>query len=686
MMKAITEKNLSYLLFFCGGLRLLWERFPRRLPFLRILGGDHHGWIFWTLGIAGLLLLFLQALPEKRVSTGEDASEGTRLQRFLKIYGIEAAILLVTACSLAMLIRSGYFWDDAVNSTAYLAEKKDSIPTLRHVLDFMGEYLKLGRINVLSVYYYFFFYIENVSVYKALIILSILADQLIFRKVLREFGVPLSGARLGMLLIPLMLQTRAYQDPVSGFYSLMQVLTAELLLCAFFLSRWLRTGKGRELALSLICFGLGLLTYEVCFPFLLMICLLILVRRKNFGRAVRDSLPFAGLVMILLAAVALVRTTAVMQIEYPGVAFSLDPVRILRAFFRQLIAGLPLSFYSAGYQASVLERVYPAASFMNYDFGAFLRSVDLTDLLILAAALFLILKSNRCKGENTSKAAELAVLGLSFAVLPTLTVALSERYQGQLMPGLGYLPVYIQYYGIAVLLLCLTLGLKRNNVFRALCLSGFAVILLLNLQNNRAVTEIMNRSFYDPRNAGEAALKGGILDFVPEDAVVVSVNDRQYLWEADWNNWGLYPEFYGNYARHIPSSVGDTKLLTGEIEAAFVNGASVDQQGLLTLTPEKIWVIEYSGGSDRGMARLGHLVRAKIDPETLEIRKAETDMCLCFISGSYPEQAGLQYMLNDGTFRMVAPEELQRVRTSGYGILCELPKEDVVRFESISFN
>ena len=111
--------------------------------------------------------------------------------------------------------------------------------------------------------------------------IEILADQLIFRKVLMEFGVPLSEARLGMLLIPLMLQTRAYQDPVSGFYCLMQVLTAELLFCAFFLSRWLRTGKGRELALSLLCFGLGLLTYEVCFPFLLMICLLIWVRRKN---------------------------------------------------------------------------------------------------------------------------------------------------------------------------------------------------------------------------------------------------------------------------------------------------------------------------------------------------------------------------------------------------------------------
>ena len=98
---------------------------------------------------------------------------GKPLCPFFQNWGIEAVILLVTAASLAMLVRSGWFWDDAVNSTAYLAEKKDSIPLLRHVLDFMGEYLKLGRINVLSVYYYFFFYIENVSVYKTLIILNL---------------------------------------------------------------------------------------------------------------------------------------------------------------------------------------------------------------------------------------------------------------------------------------------------------------------------------------------------------------------------------------------------------------------------------------------------------------------------------------------------------------------------------
>ena len=358
-MKVLSGKITPYLLLLLGALRLLYERFPGRLPFLRILGGAYLGWIFWTAGIAGLLWLVLRQFSLRQAADPrrEQTAKST-LQRFFQNYGIEALILLLTAASLSMLIRSGWYWDDAVNSTAYLAEKKDAIPTLTHVLEFMRKYLELGRINILSIYYYFYFYIENVSLYKALIILTILIDQLIFRKVLMEYGVPLSGARLGMLLIPLMLQTRVYQDPVSGFYSLMQVLTADMLLCALFLHRWLEQGKRRCFWLSLAAFAVGLLTYEVCFPFLAMICLLILAKRKNFLRAVRDSLPFIGLTILMLAGVYLVRNIF-FRVEYPGVAFSLDPARVARAALTQLAAGLPLSFYSAGYPAAIMGHSYP---------------------------------------------------------------------------------------------------------------------------------------------------------------------------------------------------------------------------------------------------------------------------------------------------------------------------------------
>ena len=149
-MKATAKKSLPVLLLLAGGARLLGEIFPGRLGFLHILGGDHFGWIFWTLGLAGVLWLVLPFSSETRETDGENQDNRSGIQRFFTRYGAEAAILLVTAVSLSMLIRSGYFWDDAVNSTAYLAEKKDGIPLLRHVLDFMKEYLHLGRIKVVS--------------------------------------------------------------------------------------------------------------------------------------------------------------------------------------------------------------------------------------------------------------------------------------------------------------------------------------------------------------------------------------------------------------------------------------------------------------------------------------------------------------------------------------------------------
>ncbi len=683
-MKKTAERSLPFLLILIGALRLLWERFPHRLAPLRILGGEHYGWIFWAAGLAGLLML---AAPGRTDVPEEDGSsagnEGTGFQRLIRRYGIDALILLVTAASLGMLIRSGYFWDDAVNSTLYLSEKKDSISTLNHVLEFMRKYLELGRINLLSSYYYFFFYIENVHLYKALIILTILANQLIFRNVLTEFGFSRSEARLGMLLILPLLQTRVYQDPVSGFYGLMQVLTAEMLLCAYFLLRWLRTGKRSGLLLSLLFFGVGLLTYEVCFPFLLMICLLIWVSRRNFIRAVRDSLPFAGLVVVLIGAVFLIRRFYTVRTEYPGVSFSLDPMLILRAFVRQITAGLPLNYYSAGYMAAILDKTYPASSFMNYDLLSVLSAVELTDVLILAAALAALLLIRKTDRDDLRTRPEPVVLALSFALLPAVTIAVSERYQGQLMRGLGYLPVYIQYYGIAMLGLLLFRVLKRSGCARALCLSAFAVILLLDLQNNRAVTGIMNRAFYYPRNAGEAALHGGILDFLPEDAVLVSANDRGYLWEADWNNRGLYPEFYGNNSRRHPEVIGDYKILKERIEAAAAEGAPVDKNGFMKLEADDIWLIAYNGREDLGFARLGRLRSAKIDPESGEIRDAQTDLVLCFISGAFPERTEMVYTDAAGNLKQTVRNGKVRVRESQYGILYELPKEEVLLFDSL---
>ncbi len=660
------------LMIFIGALGCLPARIAARLPLLGKLSGGSCSWMLWVIGLGGVMLLF--------VKNGADSEEnGTG---FLRGYGAELLILLLTAACLAMLVPSGYYWDDAVNATNYLAEKNDSISTLSHVLAFMGSYLRLGRVNVLSFYYYFFFYIEDPAVYKALIILLILANQLIFRQTLLEFGLPLRYARAGMLILPLLLQTRVYQDPISGFYGLMQVLTAEMLLTALFTLRWLRTGKGRHLALSLLFFGIGLFTYEVCYPFIAMICLLIWSRRGNFLKALKSSLPYLALTLAAVIAVFAVRNSAVHDNQYVGVTFSLDPALIAHAALCQITAGLPLSFYTAGNYSAVLGNVYSADSFMNYSFADFIGSAGINDLVILLGFFlcFVLIRRGKAVFADWYQSRDLLILGFCFALLPSLTIALSNRYQGQLIPGLGYLPVYMQYFGVACLILLLWIRAERFAPARALGAAAFCVILLLNLQNNRAVTDIMDRVFYDPREAGEAALHGGILDFMPEDALLVSANSRTYLWEANWNNAGLYEEFYGNNSRHMPASAGDYSLLREAVDAA----GEPDSNGMVTIAPENIWLIRYDGGSDGGYAKLGRLVRASVNAATLELSNAVTDQVLFFSSGNYPESAGVRYTSVDGAYQSVSGADMRRIRVTDGGVLYELDPAEQVCFDSVT--
>ena len=625
-------------------LSILWfgiQRFSHRLGISpeQLISLQRFNWVFGILLIGGILWI-LKDFPR---------------YDFLKSKKIEIGILLLTAFSLSMLIDSGYFWDDSVNLTKYLYEKYDGIPLWKNVLHFIKLYLELGRINILSFYYYFFFYIENVHVYKALIIILILADQCIFKWFLKKVGFSEKWARIGMLLIPLLLQTRTYQDPVNGFYGLMQVITAELLLSCGLFIQWIRTEQKRNLVWSLCFFAIGLLTYEVSFPFVAMFFLLACAYEKTFLKAVRRTLPFAAVTAAALAAWFFVKMN-IGNTAYAGVAFSLDFGKIVRAFRYQLTAALPLSFYTAAYESFGMGRLYPAAELMNYSVSGFLKDIQTLDWLLLIFSVWIIREISRKGADSEEKTSAFPILaaGVSFWVLPTLTIAISERYQGQLLPGLGYLPVYIEYFGIAILLLFLLYYCESRSgvLFRIFGIAAFCIILLLNLQNNRAVTEVMNRAFEDPRRAGTAALKGGILDFLPDDARLLTANDGTYIWEKDWNDRGLYHEFYRIYSG---KDLNVTRL---------ENPVAGD------------YIFAYTGDHNNGIAKLGR-VQAVTDESII------TDSVIYFLSGKYAAENSIAYSSENGDFHIIRARDHAFVRRSGQGALCRLEPSERVVFESV---
>ena len=647
-------------------------------------------WLSLIIGIAVRIRLLLYPIHFSGL-IDQGIEIDLSIWKFIVTWKSEILILLITIFSLKPLFHSGYYWDDAINSTAYLFEKYDHLTLLQNVLIFMRKYLELGRINVLSCYYYFLFYIENVSLYKAVIIGLVGVDMLLLGLLVREICGSKRISRFAMLLIPVLIQFRAYQDPVTGFYGLMQVVLAELMLTAFFLLRFLRTGKKKFYWLSLIPFWIGLMTYEVCFPFILMIPLMVFLETKDWKKTFRYSIPFGLIILILLGAIWGVRMTFAQESTYPGVAFSLDPVPILRTYIYQLMAALPLSFYFSGRQLAILGSNYLAQDVLSYQLTDVIKSIKIDDWIILLLVSFVFFL-NRAKQPDDHRVKNWGLLlgiGMSFWLLPAVTISVSQRYQGQLIPGLGYLPVFLEYFGISMLTVCLCVLLSQKirqplvlSMGKTAAIWALFLSILLNQQNNRTVNELLNRSFLYPREGGEKALQAGMLDFLPNQTVLVAANPGEYIWEASWANAGLYPEYYSVQSKRDLQAAGIQILnLSAYIDSELPDEST--DSGRLTIHPDDAYMIAYDGGEDRGFAKMGKINQLQAGSSHAENQETLTDHVLFFIQGAFPEKARITYQTSDGRTIWLKMEDGWLVRRSKDGILYQLAENDEIVFETL---
>lgn len=606
---------------------------------------------------------------------------------FLSRWKIEFQIIGLTALVLMPMLRTGYYWDDAINATIYGAEKLDGVPVLENVRIFMQRYLALGRINLASVYYYFFFYIRSILVYKTLILILVLFNQLVIAKLVRLITDSRRVGQLVMIVVLLSFQFRPYQDPLTGFYGLMQLILFFLLGTVYGIMKYLRTEKKRAIALAIVLWTTGLFTYEVTFPFMLMIPLLIAVETKSLKRAFFISLPFAAAFLAAVGAVLYVRSEFAVD-AYSGVAFSLNDVEaIARTYLRQTAAALPLNFRTFADEAAILGKVYPIRQLLNHGPIKIVNNMTLLDFGIVAIAAVLIFRIfTRLETEPRPKSIRtLTVVGASLFFLSGVTIAMSQRYQGQITAGLGYLPVYLGYFGAAILIVIgagFIAARTRTHgyydrwiikVLTAIYCIAFGVV----LQDNRSILSILDRAFTDPYRPGRAALESGIFDFLPDDALVLSLAPEEYLWEANWKtetqDRPIIAEFYSLH--------GGRDFLHGISRAERFNAVDPRYGVHAVERAENIYIFTYDGNASRGMAKLGRLV------DVIENESGEptilTDTVLYFIDGTYPNDASIAYSGANGNDERIGGDELLRVRETERGTLYQLPKNALIRFRTL---
>ncbi len=597
-----------------------------------------------------------------------------------KITFLLISIFLVI--SLIPLIKSGYYWDDSFFSASipFLRIKGESIGS--EVLNEIIKYGKMGRINPFATFQFLVFYIfPNAVSYKCYLILLTILDCFLFYKFIKEWTENSTFAEASLFIVILCMQIRIYHDPLVSYYGLMQTMFAEEILSLFFFTRYLRKAEKKYLILSLVFFTINLLSYEMAYPLILLWFLLAWSEIKNFLKTIKNCLPFLLIEIILFSASMFFRTWSQNAgTAYAGTTMSLSLPKAISAWMDQSLSPFPLIYQLSGNDSAINSKLIPFTAIFNQSPEKFLSDCSAGDFIgIFCACLFFIGafygKNNKRLNSHQLKSA--AIFGILLIFLPGLTIALSEKYQGQLILGIGYIPVYFEYFGAALLILCLIEIFRKNSskvhsIFPIL-LGVFCAVYALNQQNNRRIIEILNQNFVYPRQAGEDALRSGLLKKInASDPTIVSDNTG-YIWESGYKDEDFQTQFYSYYSGQFHHVINVKTL-------AEQSGIDSD---LKINFPSDTYLIAYNGTKNLEFSKIGLLTEAKADNDMEKLDNPFVKNIYFFVRNPDNLPLTITFQTRDGKANNIPLSYIHPAVQTDQGSIYRLEESKSIFFDSI---
>lgn len=317
------------------------------------------------------------------------------------------------------------------------------------------------------------------------------------------------------------IQTRNWYDPTFGFGLLLQSVTLKFVLSCLALSVSL-TSRHRYvwLGVSVFLWALALLQYEVIITLVpSLVIVAVLAGRTISIRRIAWATPHLFVSTSFLVVSQILRRG---KNPSPAYLINSDLADSLPAYARQLSGSIPFSAHLWGISSRSLSEVL----------------FTLT-LLVIGALAVIVLRSVRGKAlvdESPKRLLLVGLIGLNMVLGPGLPTALSVRWQQELSWGLSYLPVFIQYVGVAVLVSSVLLyGLTstyRNGALRSFGVLVLTVCILSGTANYHLLRA--NVALQQPakhqRALYEEAVRGGAFSHVSNNSVILSAS-------SDPNGW-----------------------------------------------------------------------------------------------------------------------------------------------------
>jgi hypothetical protein len=214
--------------------------------------------------------------------------------------------------------------------------------------------------------------------------------------------------------------------------------------------------------------------------------------------------------------------------------FNFDLKEYTFTLAKQTFAALPLSYYltdsnkifSDGYDVIVKNNLF-----------VILFIIIVTYLFSLLELLKLYVKEVTDQILQIKNSLFLFLFGLLLLILPGIFISATQKYQNEIYVGYGYLPVYISYFGVSLIIISIiyTIFIKFNTKKNTIIIISIIVAILcstiggLNYINNTTVVENSNLYWQYPRSLILEGIHNNLFTDLPENSRLIV--ESNYPWD-----------------------------------------------------------------------------------------------------------------------------------------------------------
>ena len=503
----------------------------------------------------------------KRIDEWLDKSDKKLINRLVFLLMLFLYVLVFY-----VIASSGYSADDLSNSNSLGLKYLPGENVWELTSRFAKVWMEAGRFFPFSDYCYLLYYfVPSVLAYKCLIILFTYIDCLLAGICVKKISQSRAAGYLTMLLFPLATQlTSEFDSGLYCFHMLVQMtffwILLSLICTLAFIDRIKRAeeeknnGKSESAAgkvitiifwiLSGLFLFMALGTYEVAFVMVAFIGLGVWGYTGKFLKTLKYLIPD----FIAYAACIVINIILKMGASdgYGGTTISLNFQAVFITFLKQIYSTIPLArtFYIT------LSEEFP------YEKELFLGAFSWTDIVMVLAFIALLyilvrqLRKNKMEGR---KLLFLFLSGLSLLVFPACLVAITEKYQAELLWGQGHLCTLVQSFGLAILLVCLVAFIinkcsrKLSNIIIIILACIAVPVLIIQEMDARCSVILKNVSYKDQMDNVCNAIDAGLYDDLTYEDTIVGLSNNYYDFMSS-------SEFYSKYAGRAMNVLGGDNL------------------------------------------------------------------------------------------------------------------------------